>query len=120
MSNRDGLYEVFVASYPFDGVQHKISEGGGVGPLWSSTGREIYYRGGGNALVVPLEFEPAFAVGAARVLFEDNFGNPYSWDIFPDDQHFVMHRQQEGPPLRFNVVFNWFEELQRRVVPTER
>ena len=44
-----------------------------------------------------------------------------TWDVFPDGSGFVIVRDVEDPPLvnRFEIIVNWFEELQERV-PTGR
>jgi hypothetical protein len=72
--------------------------------------------------VVSVEFEPNFKAGNSTVLFEGSHrtglvdGFQY-YGIFPDGQRFLMIKlkRQGGDP--FNVVLNWFSEL-NRLVPT--
>jgi serine/threonine-protein kinase len=45
-SNESGQFEIYVRRYPALDRAWQVSEGGGVQPRWSSTSREIYYRGG--------------------------------------------------------------------------
>ena len=64
-------------------------------------------------MVVDIETKPNLAPGAPRELFEGPYGRYY--DPAPDGQSFVMIREMEegDPPLRFNFIANWFEELKR-------
>jgi hypothetical protein len=61
------------------------------------------------------------------VLFEGRFlPTPLTapnYDVSPDGQRFLMLKaaEPEGEgPTQINVVFNWFEELKRRVPATKR
>jgi hypothetical protein len=63
---------------------------------------------------------PTFRADAPRVLFagdfaEGTFFNYPSFDIAPDGQHFVMIKPDSawGVATEINLVFNWFEELER-------
>ncbi|UCF36575.1 MAG: PD40 domain-containing protein, partial [Acidobacteriota bacterium] len=42
-SNESGTYEVFVLPFPGPGGKQQISSAGGVEPLWSPTGKELFY-----------------------------------------------------------------------------
>ena len=66
--------------------------------------------------------EPALRVGKPRLLFE----GPYAamglldgrlYDLAPDGRRFLMVKQSDPPPAptQFNVVLNWFDELERLV-----
>src|SRR5262249_45678932 len=43
VSNRTGASEVWVKRYP-DGTPVRVSRGGGLEPVWSRDGRELFYR----------------------------------------------------------------------------
>ena len=65
---------------------------------------------------------PGFVPGRPRVLFStERFrfsGNTSAFDMHPDGKRFVMVTLGDVPPPvrgQINVVFNWFEELKRRV-----
>jgi eukaryotic-like serine/threonine-protein kinase len=72
-SNQSGQPEIYVRRYPAMNRQWQVSEGGGVQPRWSSSGREIYYRGDQRMIAV--------AVDASRA--EPTFGKPTA--LFADD-----------------------------------
>ena len=51
-SNQSGQPEIYVRRYPSLDRQWQLSEGGGVQARWSTTGREIYYRGSQHIMAV--------------------------------------------------------------------
>ena len=120
-SNESGIFEVFVQRYPDGGERHQISTGGGIEPLWSRNGRELFYRNGPHVMAVDISTSPAFHAGQVRRLFE----GPYfqiapsrHYDISSDGQRFLMvlpvDSKQEQTPRSLTVVLNWFADLQRR------
>jgi hypothetical protein len=51
-SDESGVFEVYLRPYPnTDDGQRKISTKGGRQSLWSRTGRELYYRDFGGAMI---------------------------------------------------------------------
>src|SRR5262245_6337564 len=119
-SNESGRDEVYVASYPGPGGRVQISTDGGVNPVWSPTGRELFYRKGEKMHAVPIEAKPALVVGRPSVLFEGKFEPGY--DVAPDGQRFVMVRQsdEQAAPQQIQVLLGWFDELKRRAPPGGR
>lgn len=121
-SNASGRQEVYVRPYPIvQGTERRVSEGGGLGPVWAPDGSALYYRGSVSIMVASTALGAGFVPGRPRALFpHDGFrfsGNASAFDIHPDGRRFVMvTRGDPPPPLRdqINVVFNWFEELKRR------
>ena len=51
-SNESGSLEVYVRRFPDTGVKWIISNGGGQRPVWSRKGRELYFMGADNRLMV--------------------------------------------------------------------
>ncbi len=101
-----------------------ISEGGGVSPVWSRSGRELFYRDADGALVaVRVETEPTFSRGGSTILFaasEYTLGGLHPmFDVAPGDQRFLMIRRidagDEEPSGRLILVQNFVEELRARV-----
>ncbi len=128
-SNESGRNEVYVR--PFPGVEagrSQVSTGGGDSPLWSPTGRELFYRSGDAVMAVAVKTENAFSLASPVVLFRGTYasiaassGDLSPWDISPDGKRFLMIKQtgpstsQRSGPRRVNIVLNWFEELKQRV-----
>jgi serine/threonine protein kinase len=124
VSDESGRYEVYVESVPRGRGRWLVSSGGGIEPLWSPDGRELFYRNGDELLAVPVQSTPTFSVGAPRVLFERRLKNgiygTLSYDITDDGREFLMiERQVELVPNRLHVVLNWDEELRRKIAGGE-
>jgi len=126
-SNQSGQPEIYVRRYPSLDRQWQVSEGGGVQARWSTTGREIYYRGGQRIMAVavdlsgaeprstePRSAEPRF--GKPSALFADEFdvGQSISipnYDVTRDGRFILLRRDSQGSRLR--VVIHWAEELKQ-------
>jgi Tol biopolymer transport system component len=121
VSNESGSNQIYVRAYPGPGEKITISTEGGNEPVWSRSGREIFYRNGDAMMSVPVTPGPALMTGKPQRLFE----KPYeptlalwaNYDVTGDGQRFLMLKtieQAESPP-QINVVLNWFDELKRLV-----
>ncbi len=120
-SNESGRYEVYVRPFPNtnDG-KLQVSTDGGNQPVWAHSGRELFYKGSVNLMVVEVLAEATFVTGERRVLFSARgyrSGDVHQqYDVTPDDQRFVMIRivgEQKATDLI--VVENFFEELKAKV-----
>jgi serine/threonine-protein kinase len=70
-SNESGRFEIYVRPFPDGGGRIPISNAGGIEPLWSRDGRELFYVDPDRRLVsVQVETSPAFRVGERTALFE--------------------------------------------------
>jgi serine/threonine-protein kinase len=124
ISNESGRYEVYVQPYPGPGGKWQISTEGGTEPVWSRSGRELFYRSGGKMMVADIATRPSFTAGKPRMLFDGQYlptpATTPNYDVSPDGQRFLMIKPSEAgeaAPTQINVVLNWFEELKRRVPP---
>jgi serine/threonine-protein kinase len=127
-SNMGGSYEVYVRLFPGPGPETVVSIGGGFGPTWSPDDSELYYRVSSDLhfVAASLQSEPRFRVIGQEKLFEGArfwsrfFGANY--DVHPDGQRFLVlnMRSADEEVAKLYVVFNWFEELKRRVPPGKR
>ena len=122
-SNGSGAPQVLVRPFPdVEARQWQISNEGGRSPVWSTDGRELFYRQGNRLMAVTTQTDPTFASGTPAVLFEANYYTdsilrPY--DVAPDGRFLMLKptsSAEEGDlPLQLTVVLNWFEELKRLV-----
>lgn len=110
----------------WSGGKVQISTDGGTEPVWNPTGRELFYRDGNKMMVVDVNLKEGFHASKPRMLFEGQFlpspATARNYDVSPDGQRFLMiklHEPAGATPNQINMVFNWFEELKRRV-PTGR
>jgi len=124
VSNESGRYEIYVLAYPGPGGKLQISTNGGTEPVWNPNGRELFYRSGNKMMVVDVASQTSFSAGKPRILFEGRFlptpATSPNYDVSPDGQRFLMVKAvepEEQSATQINIVFNWFEELKRRVPP---
>jgi eukaryotic-like serine/threonine-protein kinase len=119
-SNDAGRYAVYVR--PTSGAAGKwlISSDGGVEPLWSPNGSEIFYRLGEKVFAVAVATHGGFQHGKPHVLFEGHFRlddqkDPVrSYDVTFDGQRFLMIRDEIEPATnQLQVVVNWIHDLDR-------
>ncbi len=118
VSDESGQDEVYVRPYPGPGRKTLISMGGGRSPEWLADGNELVYRRGGNQMMVAeVETGTTFNAERAKVLFEGRYDATQhgNYDMSGNGQRFVMIRRGE---MQFNVVQNWFEDLEL-LVPTD-
>src|SRR6516225_5145093 len=113
-SNETGQPEIYVRRYPALDRAWPVSEGGGVQPRWSSTSREIYYRGGQQMMAAAFDAsgaEPVFGKPVALFSDEYDFGNISiaNYDVTRDGRFIMLRRGTRGGRLR--AVINWTEEL---------
>ncbi len=121
-----GSPQIYVQPFPKTGAKHRVTQQGGVQPLWSPDGTELFYRSGPLLMGIEIATDPAFSFGNEQALgmrgFFDSNGPTRPYDITPDGQRFLMVFPQgetgsvaETADRRINIVLNWFEELKERV-----
>jgi Tol biopolymer transport system component len=119
-SDESGQPEVYVRPFPGPGAKVLVSPSGGVEPVWSRDGRELFYRGSGpdgtHLIAVAVETEPELRVGARTQLFDVSdyeMANPHAnYDVSPDGQRFVMVHL--GRLSEIVLIQNWTEDVRRR------
>ena len=115
-SDKSGRLEIYLSRFPASPGEWQVSTEGGTWARWSPNGRELFYRSGDKMMAVDVHLEGEPVLGRPRLLFErPRLREPY--DVAPDGQRFVMVDQSESapPPVRLNLVLNWFRELEQRV-----
>jgi serine/threonine-protein kinase len=120
-----GFYEVYVRSFPDNGTQVQISNAGGILPLWSRNGHELFYRTEDQRIMVAnYTLKGAtFVADKPRVWFGKqlaNTGVAPNLDLAPDGKRFVVLMPPEGQEPRerqshVTLVVNFFDEVRRRV-----
>ncbi|HEX9701003.1 MAG TPA: protein kinase [Acidobacteriota bacterium] len=116
VSNESGRDEIIVASFPELGASEQVSAGGGTQPVWSDDGGELFYRSGDDLMAARIELDPTFRVLGTTRLFpfgnsDDRWSPNYDYDTA--SQRFVVIERDVAESIRFNVILNYFEELQR-------
>ena len=126
VSDESGRNEIYLRAFPQAGPRIQISAEGGTAPVWSRSGRELFFRNGDQLFGVSMTLGAQAVAGKPQVLFskliaEDASGPAYDiiadYDVSPDGQHFVMpkYSAEARKPANAIVILNWSEELKRRV-----
>ena len=112
--------EVYLRQFPHSDGEIKVSSGGGIGPIWSRDGRELFYVNvkTRTMMAVPIGTDPNSAVGTPEELF--TLEGPYltagnlarTYDVSSDGR-FLMLKRVEDAEFRLICVHNWFEELKQ-------
>ncbi len=128
-SDESGNNEVYVRPFPGPGGKWQISTGGGLLPKWSHNGKELFYRTEDNRIMVATytssgeSFRPdkprPWSVGQLT----GTHMNAYNFDPHPDGNRFAVLKapgtSEAAPVNKVSFIFNFFDEL-RRKVPTGR
>jgi hypothetical protein len=111
--------EVYVSPFPGPGPRRQISTDGGVEPLWSSDGRELFFQSGSRLMAAAVTTGAAFSAGVPRVLHEGRFlssinGNT-EWTLTRDGKRFLRIQQvePERAVTRIDLVLNFLSELKQ-------
>jgi serine/threonine-protein kinase len=124
-----GSYEVYVRAFPDKGTRWLISNGGGVMPVWSKNGRELFYRTEDSRIMLTTYTVrgDTFVADKPRVWSDTrlaNTGLTPNFDLAPDGKRFAVLMAGEGPEPpdvqgHVTLVMNFFDEL-RRIAPVTK
>jgi serine/threonine-protein kinase len=123
-SEESGTTQVYVRAFPDKGNKWQISNGGGTIPIFSLSGRELFFRDPNNQVMVA-----AYTVQGDSFVAEKprmwsvktlaDVGLLPSYDLAPDGKSIVALVPVESPEAqraRNHVIFlfNFFDELRRK------
>jgi Tol biopolymer transport system component len=111
-STESGRWEVYVASFPDLANKRQVSNSGGVQPVWSRDGKELFYLEiSGRLMSVEIKSGSVMETGAPQELFQTEIIIHPLWnqyDVSKDGQFLLIEPTSSEP---INVVLNWSEEL---------
>jgi serine/threonine-protein kinase len=112
VTNSSGRYEVWVTTFPVPQGRWQVSSTGGTEPLWSRSGRELFFITEGHLVAAAVQTIPEFQVTSQQRLFSvQNFAQyghfARNYDVTPDDRRFLMLRNTDLASTRLVAVFNW-------------
>ena len=124
-SNESGRDEVYVRPFPGPGGKWQISNTGGMFPIWSHNGRELFFQNLDNRILVT-EYEvknESFAASKPRVWSDQqlrDLGGALNYDLTPDGNRFAVLPNLNAPveekgDVHVTFLLNFFDELRRRV-----
>jgi eukaryotic-like serine/threonine-protein kinase len=113
--------EIYVSPFPGPGPRRQVSTDGGIEPLWSRDGRELFFQNGSQLMGVTVTPGAEWSASQPHVVHEGRFlrgsnGNT-SWSINKDGTRFfrIQLVEPERAITHVDLVLNWFSELQQRV-----
>ncbi len=122
-SDRSGQPEIYLRPYPdINSAVWQISSRGGRNPVWAKTGKEIFYLGPTDMMVVAIENQPEFVPGLPEALFD--YQDKYTiirirnFDVDPAGGRFIMVKKSSDESTltdRIIVVQNWLDEVTQKV-----
>ena len=116
VSNEAGHAEIYVVSFPQPGGKWRISTGGGVYPVWSRDGHELYYYSTDSKIMaVDIRPGPTFQYGVPKPLFAAQIaGFNNTFGVSKDGRFLLPVPVGEEGPASMTVVLNWPEMLQSK------
>jgi serine/threonine-protein kinase len=124
VSVESGREEVYVRPFPDAGrARWQVSTSGGTQPVWSHSGRELFYLAADDSLTsVAVGGGADFVPGARRALFSARgfVIQPFhqGYVVTPDDRSFIMFQGTSNPGGRspnLTVILNWLKEIERKL-----
>jgi serine/threonine-protein kinase len=118
-SNESHQDEVYVRPFPaVDSARWAISVSGGTEPMWSRSGRELFFRtSAGDMMAVPVSTGTVFQAGTPVKLFTAphllRSERHHGYDLTLNDQQFIMVRNSQKDAHTLGVVVNWGSEIER-------
>jgi eukaryotic-like serine/threonine-protein kinase len=126
-SNESGNYEVYVRPFPGPGGKWQISTSGGNYPKWSRNGKELFYRIVDSKIMALTYSASGDSFHAEKPQLwspgqftERGLGSP-NFDLHPDGKRFAVLKapgtEQAAAVNKVSFIFNFFDELRRKLPP---
>ena len=121
VSSEPGVYQVYVRAFPDTGGKWQISIEGGTYPMWSRSGRELFFESLDNRIMVAAYTVQgdSFMPDKPRLWSEKALSSTVNFsknvDLASDGKRVVAVLPAEGGESQHHVVFleNFFDELRR-------
>ena len=117
VSNETGADEVYVRPLPGPGGRATVSIKGGIEPVWSPDGKELFYRSPTHIMAATIVEQPELDVTRRDTLFADIYVQSpvaINYGVFPNGQELIFVHNQASTQRGFYGIANFTEELSRR------
>ena len=130
VSDESNQSEVYVRPFLNEGGKVRVSQTGGIEPVWSRNGRELFYRSLGprerQLMAAAIEVHPTLRVVSRTTLFDMDEYEPAvphaNYDVMPDGQRFRLGSglsdslRRQPPPVGTRITYR-YQHLTKRGVP---
>ena len=120
IAGESGQPEVYLMSISSPEINIKLSDKGGREPVWSHSGKELFYWQDRQLMVVDIIRDPDIRFSAPKPLFQGVFVSSTStwrtrYDISAKDDEFVIIRRgaEEMGITELNFIPNWMDRAGR-------
>lgn len=114
-----GEFQVYVTPYPGPGKRIPVSIDGGLSPIWSADGSELYFRQGSKVMAARISAVDEIDVSTPVELFDGPYTVDLSghqrYDVGPDGRFLMVENSED---FRIVLVEGFSQEL-NRLLPTE-
>lgn len=113
VGDMSGRAEIYVRGLKSAAPGLRISDEGGMEPVWARDGRMLFYRNAARLLAVPITSTDPVRVGDVREAFagpvEAGSFDGANYDVFPTAGRFiaVARASAAAPPATLRVLLNW-------------
>jgi hypothetical protein len=111
VSDETGRFEVYVTDLPDLKTKWQVSTGGGQEPVWSKSGRELFFREGIRMMSVVVGASTAAPPSRPVMLFESAYAvccpGLAQYDVMPDGQFLMIKDSDQESFTELRVVKNW-------------
>ena len=118
-SDQDGSDQIYLVETLNPKVVTQLTGKGGEEPAWARDGKELYFRNGADFCALTFDPESGQPQGAPEVLFTKEFEKQVQLRAYQPsrtgDKFLILKRVPGNKANKINFVFNWTEELKKKV-----
>lgn len=125
ISSESGTQELYVRPFPNSGTKVRVSDAGGLLPIWSPNRRELFYRTPDQRVMVA-EYavtDGSFVVSKSKLWSDQRLGDTGvlpNFDLSPDGKHILAlmpaaRPQDQQAPNHVTFILNFISEVRRQV-----
>jgi Tol biopolymer transport system component len=108
-SDETGRNEIYMQTFPSPGGKSQVSTSGGIRPVWSRDGKELFYSAAdGKLMAVEVKTGSKLEASAPKALFDTRLVGGAGFDISPDGRRFLLANSLDDTGQKpMTVVVNW-------------
>jgi hypothetical protein len=122
ISSESGTQELYVRAFPDGATKVRVSDAGGLIPIWSPNGRELFYRTPDQRIMMAdyAVRDGSFVASKSKVWSDKRLGDTGvlpNFDLSPDGKHILalMPPRDQQTENHVTFILNFVGEVRRRV-----